>query len=190
MNKIIIEVSARHCHLSAQDLEKLFGVNYQLKEMKPLSQGGEFAAEETISLVTAGGQIDSLRVLGPVREKTQVEITMTEARKLKIKPPVRLSGNLTGSAGGKLIGPAGEIELVEGIIIAQRHVHCDPETAKQLGLSQDKTVAVKTHGERSVIFNDIPVRIKDGYALRLHLDTDEGNASLPGGVCSEGELLS
>lgn len=189
MLKIIIEVSARHVHLSPKDAAKLFGRGYQLKELKSLSQPGEFAAKETVSIKTAKGQIDNLRVIGPTRKQTQVEITLTDARKLKIAPPVRLSGDIKGSAGATLIGPKGQVRLKEGVIVAQRHIHCDPATAKKIGLTTKSQVTVTTFGERGLVLENIPVRIAPDFVLRLHLDTDEGNASLPGGVCSQGELI-
>lgn len=189
MKKVKIEVSARHCHLSSADLETLFGQSYELIKSKDLSQPGQFAAEEKISIKTDSGQIDGIRILGPVRASTQVELTMTDARKLKVTAPVRLSGDLAGSVGATLIGPKGEVTLKEGIIVAKRHIHCDLDTAKELGLSEDKSVSVKTFGERSVTFHDVPVRISDKFTWVMHIDTDEGNASLPDGVCSEGEII-
>lgn len=188
-NKVKVEVSARHCHLSKEDAQKLFGQDYKLKVIKPLSQPGEFASQETISVKTAGGQLAKVRVLGPIRDKTQVEISLTEARKLKINPPIRLSGDLKGSVGAILIGAKGQVKIKEGIIIVKRHLHCNPEQAKKLGLKNGQLIAVKTPGERSVILNNIVVRIKDNFDLAVHLDTDEGNASLLDGVCALGELI-
>lgn len=189
MKKVKIEVSARHCHLSSTDLETLFGQGYELVKNKDLSQLGQFAAEEKISIKTDSGQIDGIRILGPVRGATQVELTMTDARKLKITPPVRLSGDLVGSIGATLIGPKGEVVLKEGVIVAKRHIHCDLETAKMLSLTDDSLVSIKTFGERSVTFHDVPVRISDKFVWVMHIDTDEGNASLPSGVCAEGEII-
>jgi len=189
MAQILIEVSARHCHLSQKDLDKLFGKNYQLKLMKDLSQRGQFAAQETVILKTKDGQIDNLRILGPVRPNSQVELAMTDARKLKISPPVRVSGDIKGSVGAALIGPKGEIKLKEGIIIAQRHIHASPAQAKQLSLKKGQLVSVKTFGERSVTFHDVIIRIEEHFDLSFQIDTDEGNASLPGGVCSKGEII-
>ncbi len=177
MAKVIIEVSARHCHLSQKDLVKLFGKGCKLKVLKPLSQKGEFASKEEVVLKTKDGEM-KLRVLGPARKKTQVEISMTEARKLKINPPLRLSGDIKKSEKGILIGPKGKITLKEGIIIAKRHIHCDPLTAKKLKLKQNQKVRVKTFGDRSLIFDNVIVRIDKSFVLRMHLDTDEGNASL------------
>ncbi|MFA6526638.1 MAG: phosphate propanoyltransferase [Candidatus Buchananbacteria bacterium] len=189
MDKIRIEVSARHCHLSQKDLDKLFGKGYQLKPMKDLSQKSQFAAQETIIVKTKDGQIDNLRILGPVRPQTQIELSMTDARKLKINPPIRLSGDIKRSVGAIIIGPKGEVKLKEGIIIAKRHIHANPAQAKKMGLSKNMIISVKTVGERSVTFHSIPVRIDDNYDLSFHIDTDEGNASSPNGVCSQGIIV-
>ena len=189
MTKVKVEVSARHCHLSNKDAQQLLGKNYKLKIIKPLSQHGEFASQVTITIKTAGGQLEKVRVLGPIRDKTQVEISLTEARKLKINPPIRLSGDLKGSAGAILIGPQGQVKIKEGIIIAKRHLHCGPKQAKKLGLKNGQLISIKTPGERSVALNNIIVRIRDNFDLSVHLDTDEGNASLSGGVCAFGELI-
>lgn len=189
-NKIRIEVSARHCHLSQKDLDKLFGKGYRLKPLKELSQKKQFAAEETIVLKTKDGQIDNLRILGPVRTETQVELAMTDARKLRITPPVRLSGDIKGSAGGILAGPEGEVKLKEGIIIAKRHIHANSAQAKKFGLKKDMIVSIRTAGDRSATFHNVPVRIDGDYDLSFHIDTDEGNASSPNGVCSVGEIIN
>jgi len=189
MSRIKIEVSARHCHLSAKDLEKLFGHGYKLKPVKELSQPGQFAAKETITLKTKDGQIDNIRILGPVRNKTQVELSMTDTRKLKIQPPIRLSGDLADSVGGTLVGPKGEIKIKDGIIIAQRHIHASPAEAKNIGLKNNQKVSVKIGDDRAVTFHNIPVRVDKDFSLAMHVDTDEGNASLPSGVCGVGELI-
>lgn len=190
MSKIRIEVSARHCHLSLSDLNKLFGKDHKLKAIKNLSEPGEFAAKETITIKTKGGQIDNLRIVGPIRKQTQVELSMTDCRRLKINPPIKVSGNLQGSLGATLIGPKGSVKIKEGVIIAKRHLHCNPAQAKKLNLKNGQSVSVKTLGERSVTFHDIEVRVRDDFDLSVHLDTDEGNASSPDGVCSVGELLT
>jgi len=189
MDKIKIEVSARHCHLCGEDLAILFGEGYEFTKYKDLSQPGQFAAEEKITIKTDGGQLEGLRILGPVRDKTQVELSMTDARKLKINAPLRLSGDLAGSASAVIAGPQGEVKLKEGVIIAKRHIHCDPKSAAKLGLSDEQDISVKTTGERSVIFHNVSVRISDKYSLVMHIDTDEGNASSPDGICSKGEII-
>ena len=189
MVKIPIEVSARHCHLSRTDLDKLYGKGYALKLMKELSQKGQFAAQETVVLETKDGRIDNLRILGPVRPATQVELSMTDARKVKLNPPIRVSGGIKGSAGAILIGPKGKVELKEGVIIAQRHIHANPGQAKKLGLKMGQLVSVKTSGPRSLTFHDVIIRVEDHFDLSFQVDTDEGNAALPGGVCSQGIIV-
>lgn len=178
-NKIKIEVSGRHLHLSRKDLDNLFGHGYKLTVARHLSQPGEFAAKEIVSIKTEGGQIDNVRVLGPIRSKTQVEISMTDARKLKINPPIRISGDIEGSASATLIGPNGMVELKEGVIIAQRHLHANPDQAKEIGVRDGQSISIKTSGQRSITMHNIIVRVGDNYDLAIHIDTDEGNASMP-----------
>lgn len=190
MSKIRIEVSARHGHLSQSDLDKLFGSGYKLKPLKKLSQTMEFAAKETITIKTKLGQLENFRIIGPVRPQTQIELTLSDARKLKIKPPIRISGQLTGSLGAELIGPYGSVKIKTGIIITHRHLHCNPAQAKTLNLKNGQMVSVKTAGERSTTLHNIVVRIKDSFDLSIHLDTDEGNASLPSGACGFGNLIN
>jgi len=175
--EIPVEVSARHCHLSKEDSEKLFGKDYELKKLKQLYQPGDFAAEETVDLKFDDKKIERLRVVGPFREKTQVEVSKTDAISLGANPPVRLSGNLGGSERLTLVSPKGEVELKEGLIIAKRHLHCATEEIKDLGLKNGDIISVKIESERSVTFYDVEVRVGDNYKLCLHLDTDEGNAS-------------
>jgi len=184
-----IEVSARHCHLSQRHLDKLFGKGYKLKKMKDLSQKGQYASKERITLKTADAQIDNLRILGPVRKETQVELAMTDARKLNIKLPVRVSGFIEDTPGATLVGPKGTVILKKGIIIAKRHIHCNPAQAKEMGLKKGEHVSVLTHGDRSVTFHDVVIRIDKKFDLSFQIDTDEGNASLPDGVCSRGEII-
>jgi len=185
---IKVEVSARHCHISAKDLEKLFGIGYKLTSIKDLSQIGEFASKEKVTLKTKGGEL-GLRILGPVRDQTQIELSMTDSYSVKLKPPLRLSGDLKKSAGGILIGPNGKVILKEGVVIAKRHLHCDPLSAKKLKLRNNQKISVETVGERAMVFKNILVRVKDTYTLALHVDTDEGNAAMTGGVCGFGKML-
>ncbi|MFH1226078.1 MAG: phosphate propanoyltransferase [bacterium] len=181
-----IEVSARHAHLSKEDLKSLFGPDYELKELKKLSQADDFAAMETVVLSTAKGSLEKVRIVGPIREKTQAEITRTEARALGLNPPLRVSGEVKGSEKITLIGPVGEVELSEGVIIAQRHLHASPGEAEPLGIKDQDKVAIKVEGERGLVFNEIIARVKDGYQLRLHIDTDEANAAgVAGGEMGE-----
>jgi len=174
---VAVEVSARHCHLSKEDLEKLFGAGYELKLFKQLSQPSEFACEETIDVFVGSKKFEKVRIIGPTRIQTQVEMSLTDIIGSGVTPPVRLSGDLKGSAGFILEGPNGKVELQEGLIIAQRHLHCATDEAKKNGLKNGDVVSVKIESGRPVIFENVPVRVKDNYKLRLHLDTDEGNAA-------------
>ena len=186
--KIPIEVSARHVHLSKKDLDILFGENYELKKVKQLSQPSDFACEEVVDIEVNSKILKNLRVVGPVREKTQVEISKTDAVFLGVNPPVNLSGNLEGSLPVKIIGPIGEIDLEQGLIIAKRHIHCSILEAENIGLKNNDIVSVKIEGERGLIFENVIVRVKDGYKLSMHIDTDEGNAANINKI-SEGEIL-
>jgi len=175
--KIPIEVSARHAHLCQNDIDALFGKDYKLKKMRQLSQPFEFAAEETVSLKSHTDTLEHVRVIGPAREKTQVEISRTDAIFLGVDAHVRLSGDIVGSPGIILIGPAGQVEIVEikeGLIIAERHIHCSKEEAKKLNLKDRVSVEIDT--ERPIIFKNIKVRVSENYKLCMHIDTDEGNA--------------
>ena len=181
MRKIPIEISARHIHLSQKDLEALFGKGYQLKKLRELSQIGEFAAEERIdiqnSLEPNARKIPNVRILGPVRDQTQVELSHTDAIFLKVKPVVRESGDLKGTPGIILIGPRGKIKIKEGVISAWRHIHCSPKESQELGLKNKMLVSVKAMGIRSITFHKVMVQVKPNYRLYMHLDTDEGNAA-------------
>ena len=175
--KTLVEVSARHIHLSAQDLNKLFGKNYQLKSIRPLSQPGQFVSQASLTLKSAKTIIRGLRVLGPVRRQTQVEISRSDAYILGINPPLRISGDLKGSGKAILIGPKGTVKLAEGVIVAQRHLHLNLRQAKQIGISRRKFISIEIDGPRALIFHRVAVRISDHYSLSCHLDTDEGNAA-------------
>lgn len=175
--KIPVEISARHIHLSQKDLEVLFGTGYQLTKKVNLTQLSDFACEETITIKSNSNVLENIRIVGPLREQTQVEISLTDAKKLQVNPPIRLSGDLKNSCGVKLVGPAGQLELMEGLIIAKNHIHCATEEAKRLKLKNGQEVSVKIFGERPITFHNVRVRIKDDYKLCLHLDTDEGNAA-------------
>ena len=178
MKKIIpVEVSARHMHLSKKDLEILFGKDYELRKFKQLSQPSDFASEETLDIEANGKIISKVRIVGPEREKTQIEISKTDAVFLGVNPPLKISGDLDNSCGIKLIGPEGEVELSEGVIIAKRHIHCATDEAKKLGFKNNDVVSVKIGDERPVIFEDVVIRVKDNYKLCMHIDTDEGNAA-------------
>ena len=175
--KIPIEVSARHIHLSKEDLEKIFGAGYKLKKLKQLSQPPEFACQETADIQFGSKKIEKVRIVGPLREQTQVEISLTDAIGSGVIPLVKLSGNLQGSSGVILRGPAGKVELIEGLIVAQRHLHCGPTEAKKFGFKNGSVISVKVSNERGIIFENIKVRIRDDDKICMHLDTDEGNAA-------------
>lgn len=176
-----VGVSARHVHLSQQDLEALFGPGYQLTKRNDLSQPGQFAANECVTLVGPKGKFENVRVLGPVRSKTQVELAVTDAKKLGLNPPVRDSGDVAGSPGITIIGPSGQLELKEGVIIAKRHIHASPEDAERAGLHDKQIVAVKvTKGDRKMIMGDVLVRVSPQFKWEMHVDTDEANAA---GLC-------
>lgn len=176
--KILVETSARHVHLTEADMETLLGKGNTLTVKKMLSQPGQFASNERITLVGPKSSIANVLILGPTRPATQVEISLTDARALGISVPVRESGDIKGSAGVKLVGPAGEVEIAEGAIAAKRHIHLDPATAEELGVSDKQIVSAKvdTNG-RSLIFGDVVVRVNANFAPAVHIDTDEANAA-------------
>ena len=172
--KIPIEVSARHLHLTQEDVEILFGAGYHLTNKRELSQKGYFVAEERVEVVGKKASA-SFGILTPLRGQTQVEMAITDAIKLGIDICMRMSGDLAGSAGCVLKGPVGEITLEEGVIIAQRHIHINDELAKEHGIGNDDIVRVKIEGERGVIFDNVAVRTDPTFDITMHIDTDEGN---------------
>lgn len=174
--QIPVEISARHCHLSKQDMEALFGADYKLTNTKQLSQPADFACQETVDIQVGTKRFQNVRVVGPLREQTQIEISITDAIGSGVMPPIRLSGNLKKSPGATLFGPAGSVELFEGLIVARRHLHCATEEAEGLKLKNKDIVSIKIEGGRAAIFGNVTVRVRDDYKLCLHLDTDEGNA--------------
>ncbi|MBQ6396493.1 phosphate propanoyltransferase [Candidatus Saccharibacteria bacterium] len=188
--RILIEVSARHIHLCREHLETLFGPDFELTPEKPLSQPGEFVASERLSIVGPRDVIHNVAVLGPLREKTQVEITWTEARKLGLQPPIRESGHHEGSVGCRLVGPKGEVELSSGVIIPKRHLHLSPEDASWLNVSHGDIVSVKVNSpERELTFGDVVVRVNEKFSSAMHLDTDEGNAAGVTSGVTTGEIV-
>lgn len=175
---IPIAISARHVHLTQEVVEQLFGEGYQLTEYKPLSQPGQFAANERVTLVGPKNQIERVRILGPTRSKNQVEIARTDEFFLGIDAPVRASGKIENTPGITLIGPAGTVTLSQGVICAWRHIHMTPEDAKTFGVADKDVVEVEiATGDRSLTFGDVLVRVSDSYKLEMHIDTDEGNAA-------------
>jgi putative phosphotransacetylase len=177
VRQVKLGISARHLHLNRQDMDTLFGPGSELRKIKELGQPGEFTSEEKVDLVSEKSVLKGVRIIGPLRPATQVELAMTDARSLGITPPLRDSGNLKGSLGIKLVGPKGEVILKEGVIIAERHVHLDLETAGRFNLKDHDRVNVQVPGERPVLFESVLVRVKANYAPEFHIDTDEGNAS-------------
>ena len=175
--KIPIEVSAHHVHLSKDVTDVLFGPGCDLTPRSDLSQPGQFACQETINLIGPKGRVERVRVLGPLREKSQVEISMTEEFKLGIKAPIRASGDLKGSPGTTLEGPNGVCRIPEGVICSFRHIHMSPEDALAFGLKDRDMVSVKVEGERTLVFGDVLVRVHPDFRLSMHIDTDEANAA-------------
>ena len=178
-NQVVVEISARHVHVSQADLETLFGKGYELTCKKMLSQPGQFACEERIRVVGAKSEFPAVSILGPVRPETQVEISLTDARAIGVDAPVRESGDVAGSGSCKLVGPAGEVELKQGVIAAKRHIHATTKDAEEMGLTNGQIVSVEiptSHG-RNLTFGDVVVRVSDSYALAMHIDTDEANAA-------------
>ena len=175
--KFVVETSARHVHVTQEDLETLFGKGHELTKKKDLSQPGQFACEEKVTIVGSKKEMKA-SILGPVRPETQVELSLTDARSIGVDAPIRESGDVAGSGACKLVGPAGEVELKEGVIAAKRHIHATPEDAEKLGVKDKDVVSVKIDTEgRSLVFGDVVVRVSPKYALAMHIDTDESNAA-------------
>lgn len=172
-----IALSNRHVHLSQKDLDILFGEGYQLTKLRDLSQPGQFACEEKVDLVGPKKTIKGVRILGPVRSKTQVEISISDAITLGVEPVVRNSGDLARTPGVKIVGPKGEIDLEEGVIVAARHIHMHTNDAPEFGVKDKDIVSVKVDGVRGLIFNNVLVRVSDESQLEMHVDIEEGNAA-------------
>lgn len=177
MKQVPVGVSARHIHLSVEAIHSLFGAGYELKPMKELSQPGQYAAEETVAVIGPKGKFDKVRILGPARSLTQLEVSRTDAFALGVNPPVRESGQIEGTPGIKLVGPAGELTIDAGVIVAARHIHFHTEDAERWGITNKQMLKVRVNGERPLIFEDVVARVSDHYALDMHIDTDEANAA-------------
>ncbi|WP_141500713.1 phosphate propanoyltransferase [Paenibacillus luteus] len=175
--EVTIGVSARHIHLSQEHVELLFGKGYELTEMKPLSQPGQYAANETVAVVGPKGTFAKVRILGPARKQTQLEVSRTDAFALGVNPPVRESGDTKGSASIKLQGPAGEVTIEEGVIVAARHIHFHTSDAERFGIADKQSLRVRFAGERGVVFENVVARVSEQFALDMHIDTDEANAA-------------
>ncbi|HRY77630.1 MAG TPA: phosphate propanoyltransferase [Candidatus Izemoplasmatales bacterium] len=181
--KVLVEVSARHVHLSSADLATLFGEGHALTVKKMLSQPGQYAAEEKVTVVGPKKEIAGVSILGPVRKDTQVELSLTDARTIGVLAPIRESGDIRESAPCSIVGPKGSIEIKEGLIIAKRHIHLTPATAEAWGLKDKQIVSVKVGTpDRSLIFGDVVIRVRADFADAMHIDTDEGNAAQLSGV--------
>ncbi len=174
---IPVGISNRHIHLSKADVETLFGVGYELTPLKDLSQPGQYACKEVLTVIGPSLRpIENVRVLGPVRKGSQVEISATDSYVLKVKPPVRESGNTKGSAGIRIVGPKGVVDLAEGCIIANRHIHMSPEDGVNFGVRDGDTVTVDVNGTRRTRWYDVQVRVSPDFRLEMHVDTDDANA--------------
>ena len=178
-NQVVVEISARHVHVSKADLETLFGKDYELTVKKELSQPGQYACEERVRVVGTKGEFPAVSILGPCRNATQVEPSLTDARSIGVDAPVRESGDIDGSGTCKLVGPCGEVEIACGVIAAKRHIHATTKDAEEFGLENGQIVSVQipSANGRNLTFGDVVVRVSDSYALAMHIDTDEANAA-------------
>jgi putative phosphotransacetylase len=176
---IPVGVSVKHCHLTREHFKILFGASAEPKRVKDIKQPGFFAAEEMIDVKGPKGVLHKIRLVAPYRDHTQIELAQTDALAIGLKPPVRESGDIKNSSGAILIGPHGQLEIKEGVIIAQRHLHFSPSEAQALGIASGEVVRVRagTGGGRSVIFEDVVVRVGPKYSLEFHVDTDEANTA-------------
>ncbi len=175
---VVVGVSNRHVHLSREDVDILFGPGYQLTPIKDLGQPGQFACKETVTIVGPKGSIETVRVLGPERKETQVEVSLTDCFKLGVNPPVRDSGDLEGTPGIEIIGPNGKVVKERGVIVAKRHIHMHTSDAEKFGVKDKEIVMVAVeHGDRKLIFDDVLIRVHEKFALEFHVDTDEANAA-------------
>lgn len=193
MKEILVETSARHVHVTQETLEVLFGKGAQLEVKKMLSQPGQFASNQKVNVVgyklnkVTGEKVEAVlkgvSILGPVRKQNQVELSATDARSIGIAAPIRESGDIKGSGACKLVGPCGEVELSEGVIVAKRHIHMTPADAEEFGCKNGDIVKLELNTpDRSLIFGDVVVRVREDFALAAHIDTDESNAACAGGV--------
>ena len=185
-NQVLVETSARHIHVTREHLNILFGEGYELTIKKMLSQPGQYACAERVDVVGPKKTLANVSILGPVRPETQVELSLTDARSIGVAAPVRESGQIKGSGACKLVGPKGEVEISEGVIVAKRHIHMTKTDAAEFGLEDKQVVSVKVDSEgRSLIFGDVVVRVNDTFALAMHIDPEESNAAgmAPGTMC-------
>ncbi len=172
-----IALSNRHIHVSQKDVDQLFGEGYELTKFRDLSQPGQYACEEKVDIVGKKGRLEGVRILGPVRPDTQLEISISDGFTLGVEPVIRNSGDIDSTPGGKLVGPKGEVELEEGIIVAARHIHMHTKDAEKFGVKDNDLVSIRTGGPRSLVFENVLVRVSDKFALEMHVDIEEGNAA-------------
>ena len=177
-DRVPVNASNRHVHLSREHADILFGPGFSFRKMKDLSQPGQFACDECVLVAGPKGALEKVRILGPVRGKTQIEILASDQFTLGVTAPVRQSGDLAGSAAATIVGPLGSVRIEEGVIIAQRHIHLDPASAEAMGLKDKEKVSVAVEGPRPVLFRDVLVRVHAEYARDMHIDLDEANACL------------
>ncbi|MDF2699701.1 MAG: phosphate propanoyltransferase [Haloplasmataceae bacterium] len=172
-----IAMSNRHIHLTVEHIHTLFGAGSDLTKSKDLSQPGQYAANEKVDIYGPKGALKGVRVLGPARQATQIEISLTDSFSLGVKAPVRDSGDIANTPGVKIVGPNGEVEITEGVIVAARHIHMHTTDAEQFGVQDKDHVMIKVEGERGIVFDNVLIRVSPKYALEMHVDTDEGNAA-------------
>lgn len=175
--EVPIAVSNRHIHLSKEHVERLFGRNYQLNKLKELSQPGQFACKETVTLIGPKGKVEKVRILGPARGKTQIEISLFDGFTLGITPPIRNSGDIAGTPSVTIQGPRGQLKVEQGLICAARHIHMHPDDASNFNVTNGQRVQVKVSGERGIIFDNVLIRVSPKYKLEMHIDLDEANAA-------------
>ncbi|WP_099187897.1 phosphate propanoyltransferase [Tepidibacter mesophilus] len=175
--KLPIALSNRHIHLGQKDIDVLFGQGAKLTHFKDLSQPGQFACEEKVDVIGPKGEIKGVRVLGPARGETQIEIALSDGFKLGVKAPIKDSGDLEGTPGIKIVGPKGEVELERGVIVASRHIHMHTDDAEKFNVTDNQKVKIRTFGGRAVVFENVLVRVSPKFALEMHVDVEEGNAA-------------
>ncbi|MDR3310516.1 MAG: phosphate propanoyltransferase [Oscillospiraceae bacterium] len=185
--KVTIEGSGKHCHVTRETLDILYGKGFELEDKKDLSQPGQFATPHKVTVTGPKGQTE-LTIIGPCRRADQVELSLTDARPLGIAPPIRESGDLAGSPGCKLTGPNGEVEIGEGVIIAKRHIHLTPEDAAKFGIKDKQIIRVGVGGDRALVFDGVVARVSPEYATYMHIDYDEMNAAALSGT-PEGVII-
>lgn len=176
-NELPIAMSNKHIHLSQKDLEALFGAGYELTPMKDLSQPGQFACEEKVDIEGPKGTLKGVRILGPVRPETQIEVSVSDAFTLRVESVIKNSGDTEGTPGAKIIGPKGEVVLDKGVMVAARHIHMHTKDGEEFGVKDKDKVQVVVNGDRGLVFNNVLVRVGDNYKLEMHVDMEEGNAA-------------